>query len=207
MDKVIIPLDFFKELQCKHHHIRLLWFKWFSEYSEKIFEPNFVEYFLNDIKGKTTNNKLDASLFNYETIRDAYSFGIVYIKDGLMLQRSRKKAIYDADTTNKVTEIINYLNEKSDKMYKQSKSNVEPISARLKEGYTVNDFKRVIDTKVKEWKNTEFEKYIRPETLFRPKNFDNYLNQPETKKNGKQSNIEKLSNATDIAKQYFNQKL
>ena len=54
------------------------------------------------------------------------------------------------------------------------------IKARLAENkeYTVDDFKAVIDKKIKEWKGTEMEKYLRPETLFGTK-FESYLNQKE----------------------------
>ena len=52
--------------------------------------------------------------------------------------------------------------------------------ARLDEGYTVDDCKRVINTKFAEWNETEQAKYIRPETLFGTK-FDMYLNQDPIK--------------------------
>ena len=49
--------------------------------------------------------------------------------------------------------------------------------ARFNEGYTLEDFKQVIDIKTAEWKDSpEFSKYLRPETLFGSK-FDGYLNQ------------------------------
>jgi uncharacterized phage protein (TIGR02220 family) len=205
MDKIIIPLDFFKELQANHHHIRLLWIKWLSDYSDHLFKPNFVDYFISEIKDKVTNTKLDASLFNYETIRDAYNIGLIYFNNGFKIEKKRSKTIkYEDEVLNKAKEVINYLNEKALKSYKSTKSNIEPIIARFKEGYNINDFKLVIDKKVAEWQGTEFEKYIRPITLFRPNNFENYINEPDKiKNNGKQSNIKKLSNATNIAKSFF----
>ena len=51
------------------------------------------------------------------------------------------------------------------------------LKARLKEGYSVEDFKKVIDIKVAEWLNDEnMSKFLRPETLFSNK-FEGYLNQ------------------------------
>ncbi|MGP4182918.1 conserved phage C-terminal domain-containing protein, partial [Streptococcus agalactiae] len=41
---------------------------------------------------------------------------------------------------------------------------------------TAHDFKHVIDTTVKDWSGTKYEKYLRPETLFGSK-FEGYLNQ------------------------------
>lgn len=50
------------------------------------------------------------------------------------------------------------------------------IRARIEEGFTLEDFYKVIENKVSEWQGTEYEKYLRPETLFGTK-FENYLNQ------------------------------
>lgn len=70
-----------------------------------------------------------------------------------------------------------YLNHTVEKNYKYLDKNLKPILARLKEGYTLEDFKHVIDVKTADWKNNpEFSKYLRPETLFGSK-FDSYLNQ------------------------------
>ena len=56
------------------------------------------------------------------------------------------------------------------------------IKARWSEGFRLDDFKHVIDTTVKDWSGTKYEKYLRPETLFGSK-FEGYLNQaPRTKK-------------------------
>ena len=89
-----------------------------------------------------------------------------------------------------IAEIVDYLNLKTGKRYSTStKSTVASINARINDGYTVDDFKTVIDVKVKEWKGTEYEKYLTPDTLFRPSKFEKYLNQTEIKKT-KDMNIE-----------------
>jgi len=69
-------------------------------------------------------------------------------------------------------EIIDYLNKLTGKRYRKDKG----LLARLNEGYTVEDCKRVISIKVAEWTGTDQAIYIRPETLFGNK-FDGYLNQ------------------------------
>lgn len=74
-------------------------------------------------------------------------------------------------------EIIEYLNDKSDKQYKHTTKKTQIlIKARFNEGFEIDDFKSVIDIKSKEWMNTDMEKFIRPETLFGTK-FESYLNQ------------------------------
>lgn len=74
-------------------------------------------------------------------------------------------------------DVIDYLNQQTGKNYKSiTKKNQTVIRARTDEGFSLDDFKRVIDNKVAEWKGTNMEKYLRPETLFGTK-FEGYLNQ------------------------------
>lgn len=76
-----------------------------------------------------------------------------------------------------VTEIVEYLNQAAGTSYKpNTPKTVRSIKARMKEGFTKDDFKTVIDKKVSEWAKTDMQKYLRPETLFGTK-FEGYLNQ------------------------------
>ena len=77
-------------------------------------------------------------------------------------------------------EIIDYLNESANRQYRNVEANKKLIRARFNEGYTLEDFKTVIDKKVNEWTNTKWEKYLQPSTLFGTK-FDQYLNQKGVK--------------------------
>lgn len=73
--------------------------------------------------------------------------------------------------------IITYLNERTGANYKfTTKKTNDLINARLKEGFTEQNFYDVIDKKTLEWKKTNYEKFLRPETLFSNK-FESYLNQ------------------------------
>ena len=79
-------------------------------------------------------------------------------------------------------EVISYLNLKTKKNFKvDTASHQKFIKARLKEGYALEDFKKVVDIMVAKWKGTEYEQYLQPQTLFGNK-MDNYLNQPMTRK-------------------------
>ena len=72
--------------------------------------------------------------------------------------------------------IVDYLNEKASTSYRpNSKDTQKHINARLTDGYTVDDFKTVIDKMCLKWMGTEYEQYLRPATLFGTK-FENYLN-------------------------------
>jgi uncharacterized phage protein (TIGR02220 family) len=77
------------------------------------------------------------------------------------------------------SQIINYLNEKAGTSFKSTtKSTKEHISGRVREGFTLEQFKTVIDKKCAEWKdNPNMSQYLRPQTLFGTK-FESYLNQP-----------------------------
>lgn len=79
-------------------------------------------------------------------------------------------------------DVIDYLNAKADKRFTTCNSNVQLIRARLMNGFTVDDCKTVIDNKVRSWKGTDFDQYLRPSTLFRPSNFESYLNERVTGK-------------------------
>lgn len=94
-------------------------------------------------------------------------------------------------------EIIDYLNQKTGKSFRSTTQKTKTlIKARIKDGFSVDDFKRVIDTKVAEWKmDNKMDKFLRPETLFGTK-FESYLNQ------GKGSISEKEKQAEDVAKKY-----
>lgn len=79
-----------------------------------------------------------------------------------------------------IIDVLTYLNQKTGKNYTgKSKAQKQHMVARIKEGFTVDDFKRVIDNKVRDWgNNPKMKVYLRPETLFGTK-FETYLNDNE----------------------------
>ena len=84
-----------------------------------------------------------------------------------VLTDNEKEAVYE--------NIINYLNEKVNKRYKSHTTGTRKlIDERLSEGFTEDDFYKVIDNKANDWKGTDFAKYLRPKTLFGEK-FETYL--------------------------------
>ena len=93
--------------------------------------------------------------------------------------------------------VIDYLNRKANTNYRSSTKNTQSfINARVSEGFTVEDFKKVIDSKSKEWLNTDFEKYLRPATLFGTK-FENYLNEANKKASTKVDTGKKNNNSVN----------
>lgn len=110
-------------------------------------------------------------------------------KDRLGKDRLGKEYIVgqpDENEPKPYQEIISFLNEKAGTNFRHSsKATQTKINARLNEGFTVDDFKKVINYKVSEWsKDKNYSKYLRPETLFGAK-FEGYLNQGQLKTNAR----------------------
>lgn len=99
-------------------------------------------------------------------------------------RQKRHMISYDSHTTEEEVEkeniysqnalkVLSYLNEKTGKRYRVTKY----IIARLKDGATVEECQSVIDTKIIDPYFIQNPKYLNPETLFRPSNFDRYKNE------------------------------
>lgn len=72
-------------------------------------------------------------------------------------------------------ELLEFLNKKTGKGFRPVLANLEPISARLKEGFSPQDIKTVIARKCMEWgKDDVMSKYLRPATLFNRSKFAQY---------------------------------
>lgn len=137
--------------------------KGFIEKTEKhINNIKFVEYRSTKFNGVL--NKVEPAALNK-------------VEQGI--QKSLPNNIKDNINNNNkeyIKAVIHHLNEKAGTNYRQStESTVRHIKARLNDGFTLEDFFTVIDKKVAEWKGTDMERYLRPETLFGSK-FESYLN-------------------------------
>jgi uncharacterized phage protein (TIGR02220 family) len=102
--------------------------------------------------------------------------------------------------SNGAHDIIEYLNQKAGTAYKHtSQKTKDLIQARINEKFTLEDFYKVIDNKVDEWLNTEWQKFLRPETLFSNK-FEGYLNQkPKPQQQQQETMSEGMRRSMEIA--------
>lgn len=147
---------------------------------------------------KVLKNLQDKGLINKE---EEYKNGVKFVKyyttefnRGIKhsltggIKHSLTNNIDDNNISNNIySEVLEYLNQKAGTHYRQVESNYKHIKARLQD-FSVEELKQVIDKKCREWIGTDFEKYLTPETLFRPSNFEKYLNQNiKPKDNGKQA--------------------
>lgn len=108
-----------------------------------------------------------------------------------LIKDNKENNIYSVEnTSDKIPykEIIEYLNAKTNKRFKYSSvQNKKLIKARFNEGYKLDDFKKVIDTKTSEWKNSpRWSKYLTPNTLFSAKHFESYLQQESNNTSNKE---------------------
>lgn len=134
----------------------------FREYLLKMFNGENAKYGIDTVSGKE-----EYGMDTTDTITDTVTDTVSDADNGRLTE---------------IKEIVQYLNDRCGTRYRyQTKGTREHINARLKEGYTVDDFKAVIDKKFEEWHGTDMEKFLRPETLFAGK-FESYLNQKIVKK-------------------------
>ena len=135
---------------------------------------------------KEKRNKYSESRANNRKKKDMKNISKTYQKD---MENENDNDNINNNINNNIKEIINYLNQPADttkpiRSFKSSNKNTRSIiSARLKEGFTVDDFKDVIFFKYNQWEKSPYkfsngvmsDTYYRPETLFNSKNFENYL--------------------------------
>lgn len=131
-------------------------------------EQTFNEPLTNRIEEKRIEkNKRESVSFDNDT--DACC------EDQAKAKKEKKPKPFDAEAR----EILRYLNAVCCKNLRESTDeNLRPIRARLSDGYTVEQCKFVIENKTREWgKDEKCRKWLCPSTLFRPGNFDKYLNE------------------------------
>ncbi|MDU5109603.1 MAG: conserved phage C-terminal domain-containing protein [Clostridium sp.] len=165
----------------------------YNEPSEKSIQVNFEELIKNEEDKLTEVNK---NSINYkEEDKSISEDPNQNNKDTLSKDMNRGSSSNDTTKTNllnnlttkntndlksikdKLEFILNYLNARANVNYRiTNRRTVGLITARLREGFAVEDFKVVIDKKVSEWSGTDFEQYLNPFTLFGDK-FELYLNQ------------------------------
>lgn len=113
-------------------------------------------------------------ILNYEKYR-AYNYSM---KDDAVRKREYRGRVRDNVRTMSghsasASEVLSYLNLKTGKRYRNNKE----ILARLRDGYTEEQLKGIVDVKVCDPYFMENSQYLNPVTLFRKSHIDNYINQ------------------------------
>jgi uncharacterized phage protein (TIGR02220 family) len=161
------------------------WYKYNWNNSPKIDIPILEE--IKKIKSIVFKKEL-AGIYNK---RDTVSIPYAYTMHTTV---SVSDTVSDTiSNTDIITDIINYMNNVLNTNYKSTTESTKRfIRARLNEGFTLEQFKKVIDKKYNEWgQDKTMAKFLRPETLFGTK-FESYLNQQEKKKTLKDISLKEL---------------
>ena len=151
---------------------------------KKFEKEGYIEFLTSGSKGKESTLKITIKqqLFNNNVTN--ISEQLQQVEGGKQQQSNNNVTTLSKKTENNnniYSLVIDYLNKKASTNYRSTTKNTQSfINARVSEGYTIEDFKKVIDSKSREWLNTDFEKYLRPATLFGTK-FENYLNEANKK--------------------------
>jgi len=165
----VIPETFFKSIAEKGKLYSRLWFYWLSEFVDELFEPEFLE-------------KMQKKHPSVSEIKEVYTFGVQLLQQDFKIiekrgTKSKTSTVASKETIKTAKQILDYLNSQAETTYStKTGSNLDLVISRLNEGYTISDFKYVIDFKIKDWKGSDFQKYLRPITLFKKDKFENYLN-------------------------------
>jgi phage conserved hypothetical protein, C-terminal domain len=136
----------------------------------------------NKYKINTVNNTVQTTVEKgvkrevYKGVQTAVEKGVIP-KQNNSLKKDTNVSKKDSHAP-LIQSVVDYLNLKTESNYQsKTKKTRDLIIARINEGYSLDDFKKVVDIKTQEWKNdTKFAQYLRPETLFGNK-FESYLNQ------------------------------
>jgi len=186
-----IPDIFFKEVAAKGKLYSRIWFYWLSEFVDEIFEPEFIE-------------KQKRQYPAISEITDVYEFGIQLLRQHdfkiINPKKKRPEKILSAAQKKACVHVLDYLNEQAGTTFSEKGgNNLQLIAYCLERGFTVEDCKTVIDKKVKDWKGSDYSKFLRPITLFAKTKFENYLN--ELNEQQPTSKFAKLSNSVAKAQQ------
>lgn len=157
----------------------------------KVFNEKGIPIFIHR---ETPTSKYFTLIHNGTTVKERKSVPTPKKVKELITEEEAKKEFLE-------NVIITYLNEQTGKSYRtDNKETVKLIQARLKDGFTVEQFKYVIDVKTHSWKNTDYEKYLRPQTLFGNK-FETYLNETINDQPTNTTSAQRIRNAEAIIDQ------
>ena len=210
-------LLFIKDLRLKNKLYSEIWLNIFMQYNDEeektinIYTPVEINartfYRIIDYGIKLFNEKMN----NYNLEKQRGKIIVTKIVEKIKPKPITKKnspkihpKTFEVDTIktyeeNIYSEIVNYLNVTAGKNFKPNLRLAQTkIDERLKEGYLLEDFKKVIDIKCKKWLGTKWADYLTPTTLFGDK-FGIYLNENiNSNKTKKEKTYDTIIKSTEL---------
>lgn len=96
-------------------------------------------------------------------------------------------------------DVLCYLNQRTGRNFRESESSLRPIRGRLREGFTADDCRAVVDFKTRTWaEDLKMRQYLRPQTLFRASNFESYLQAARSEASEEEHETEPLFDARGL---------
>jgi len=156
-----------------------------------------LDKFPSYVKNYSLVKKRNEIIFNYLHTENVVAE--IITPEVVVEKKQRQPQVKPKTNDELIKKIIDFLNECTGKSFKtNSKVAITNINARLKEGYVLDDFIKVISVKATKWINTKFEDYLTPNTLFGNK-FESYLNENINVEKTKQENAyEQVIKATEL---------
>jgi len=156
-----------------------------------------LDKFPSYVKNYSLVKKRNEIIFNYLHTENVVAE--IITPEVVVEKKLRQPQVKPKTNEELIKKIIDFLNECTGKSFKtNSKVAITNINARLKEGYVLDDFIKVISVKATKWINTKFEDYLTPNTLFGNK-FESYLNENINVEKTKQENAyEQVIKATEL---------
>jgi uncharacterized phage protein (TIGR02220 family) len=157
-----------------------------------------VDLFPKYIKNYSLVKKRNEIIINFIGSENVVN-DVIVVPKVVKEKKPRQPKVKPITNDDLIIEIIDFLNECTGKSYKaNSKLAILNINARLRDGYTKDDFVKVISIKATKWLGTKWEDYLTPNTLFGNK-FESYLNEKINTEKTKQDNAyEQVIKATEL---------
>jgi len=164
MRQIVIPELFFKKIAERGKLCSRIWVYWLGNYVDEILNSDFLEKQWEKL-----------ATISKEELAEIYEFGSQLLQQDFKIIEPKKETQIPKIQKETAEKIIDYLNEKTGKMFTKKLVNLKPIVSRINDGYVLEDFKFVIEKKCHDWLGTNFQEYLRPNTLFGNK-FETYIN-------------------------------
>jgi uncharacterized phage protein (TIGR02220 family) len=146
-------------------------------------EPSRKSLVLSSLSSNTKSSLTNTSKSIQDTSKilgssSSRSIGEMEVEDGWLAESGSAYCLRDANLESDTRAVLTHLNEKLGTRYRITGPGAKFIHARLADGFTVEECKRVVDNKILQWRGkADMAQYLRPETLFRPTKFEAYVNE------------------------------
>ena len=158
--------------------VRYIGGKTYDTFKKTLTAPQIEE--LKEFDAKLTAHEFELFNLIYGGLESAFLWGVFNaLKESALFvktTRQKQKVNYEQRFSELIGDVIDYLNARAGTSYKASTQiYIQLIGERAAEGYTLQDFQRVVDRQVLCWlHDPNMVQYLRPTTLFNRTKFTEY---------------------------------